>query len=346
MTEKNRIYIISAKQISMQQPLTEEWMTNAISSGEPLAQTIDPPFREYIDAREVRRMSNICKRALVTMHCTLADTGIEQPDAIISGTGVGCLKFTEHFLDDLCENHEEMLSPTYFMQSTHNTVSSTLAIHTHNHGYNTTYSHGETSFDLALQDACMQMRLGDIGNALVGGYDEMVESYFSLLRKTGYVGMEGMVPCGEVSVSMLLDSVCHAHALCELCGISILHAPSAERMNAELQSLLRDAGLQKEDISYVLTGMNGNPQNDYIYNKVSADLLPRVPLLRFKHLFGENFTASAFGIYVAAHCLHESRIPSALLVDEAGEQPKAPRALLVLNQKGGSDITMTLLKRL
>lgn len=39
------------------------------------------------------------------------------------------------------------------------------------HGYNATYSHTGCSFRSALEDAMMQLQLGDISSALVGWYD-------------------------------------------------------------------------------------------------------------------------------------------------------------------------------
>ena len=59
------------------------------------------------------------------------------------------------------------------MQSTHNTVSSMIAIHLGCHGYNATYSHTGASLESALLDAWLQISLGDIDTALVGKFDEV-----------------------------------------------------------------------------------------------------------------------------------------------------------------------------
>ena len=50
------------------------------------------------------------------------------PDAIITGTGLGCLEDTEKFLTAMVTNKEEFLTPTSFIQSTHNTVSAQIAL--------------------------------------------------------------------------------------------------------------------------------------------------------------------------------------------------------------------------
>ena len=310
-----KIYIQAAEQISIQNPLSEEWMEQPITYAEPFVKAVNPAFREYIAPNEARRMGSIMKRALVTSLKVLKETGIEHPDAIITGTSIGSLDYTEKFLDALTENGEESLSPTYFMQTTHNTVSSAISIYTGTHSYNTTYSHGGISFDLALKDAWMQINLGMISNALVGGHDEMVESYFELLQKTGYVGVEGMVPCGECAMSMMLNTQESSDNLCELAGVSVFRMRSLQNVGKHLGHLLKAAHIQIEDIQTVMTGVNGNPENDRLYLPVLDEWFSLAQHLKYKHLFGENYTASALGLYAAAHLMKKQHIPVMLLVN-------------------------------
>ena len=309
------IYIQAAEQISIQNPLSEEWMEQPITYAEPFVKAVNPAFREYIAPNEARRMGSIMKRALVTSLKVLKETGIEHPDAIITGTSIGSLDYTEKFLDALTENGEESLSPTYFMQTTHNTVSSAISIYTGTHSYNTTYSHGGISFDLALKDAWMQINLGMISNALVGGHDEMVESYFELLQKTGYVGVEGMVPCGECAMSMMLNTQESSDNLCELAGVSVFRMRSLQNVGKHLGHLLKAAHIQIEDIQMVMTGVNGNPKNDRLYQPVLDEWFSLAQHLKYKHLFGENYTASALGLYAAAHLMKKQHMSVMLLVN-------------------------------
>ena len=73
-------------------------------------------------------MGKILKRAVATSKEALNASGLNTVDAIITGTGYGCIENTEFFLDALSREGEQLLKPTYFMQSTHNTVSSLVAI--------------------------------------------------------------------------------------------------------------------------------------------------------------------------------------------------------------------------
>ena len=85
---------------------------------------------------------------------------------------MGCVTDTERFLRQLVEQGEEFLSPTHFIHSTHNTLAGLVAIHTKSHGYNTTFSQGDASYDHALRDAYLLLSQGHADNALVGAHDE------------------------------------------------------------------------------------------------------------------------------------------------------------------------------
>ena len=325
-----KVFIQAAEQVSIQEPLSEQWMTEPLSYDEPLVKAQNPVFRDYMAANEARRMGGLMKRALVTTLKVLKETGIEHPDAIITGTCLGSLDYTERILDAMLENGEEALSPTHFMQSTHNTVGSALAIYTKTHGYNTTYSHGSISFDLTVQDAWMQMQLGKISTALVGGHDEMTEGYFSKLQQVNFVGVEGMVPCGEMAMSMLLNTNPSVDHLAELAGIRMSFRPSDEQLRQQLDSLLAQAGMTLDDVSLVMTGMNGNPANDQLYKPMLETLFADKPTMDYKRVFGENYPASALGLYAAAHLLKQK--------DEL-------KAILLLNLTLTGDCSIMLVKK-
>ena len=116
-------------------------MQNPIAYEESFIRSIDPSFKDYVSPIEARRMGKILKRAIATSKEAISASGLSSVDAIITGTGYGCIENTEIFLDALSKEGEQMLSPTYFMQSTHNTISSLVAIQTKNYNYNATYAH-------------------------------------------------------------------------------------------------------------------------------------------------------------------------------------------------------------
>ena len=98
----------------------------------------DPDFREVIAPMEARRMGRLLKRAVWCSSKALQEAGIEMPDAVITATDYGCMENSEAFLQGVLHPEEGAMSPTKFMQSTHNTIGSLIAIRLGCHGYNAT----------------------------------------------------------------------------------------------------------------------------------------------------------------------------------------------------------------
>ena len=145
----------------------------------------EPDYRSLFSVMEARRMGRLLKRAVWTSSQALGQAGIRVPDAVVIGTDFGCIENSESFLKALKGIDDAPLRPTHFMQSTHNTIASLIAIRLGAHGYNATYSHRGRSFESALQDAWTQIGLGDIDTALVGWFDEMTPDLAESLRRQG-----------------------------------------------------------------------------------------------------------------------------------------------------------------
>ncbi len=160
-------------------------------------------IRKYVKPMEARRMGKIMKSSLLSSLEALEKAGIATPDAIITGTTYGCLENSEKLLVQLKEEGEEMLKPTYFMQSTHNTIGSNIAIKTHCHGYNITYTQGEDSLDWAIRDAKMLLASGKAKTVLVGCHDESTPLLNQLRTLSGEKALPSIhsiamvLSCGE-----------------------------------------------------------------------------------------------------------------------------------------------------
>lgn len=142
-------------------------------------------LKEFVSPMESRRMGKLMKAAHLTSLRALKKAGIECPDAIITATSRGMLEISLQFLDDITAFGEELLKPTLFMQSTHNTLSSAIAIRTKCHGYNTTYSHGDESFEWAMRDAVRLIQTGKVNSVLVGSFDESTPSFSMIAERSG-----------------------------------------------------------------------------------------------------------------------------------------------------------------
>ena len=344
-------YIQAVSQISIQNPLSHDWFDAPIAHTHPYHESIEPDYKDYFPPMVARRLGRLLKRAVVTARHAL--NGI-MPDAIITGTGLGCIENTERFLTSMLENDEEYLQPTYFMQSTHNTIGSQVALQLQCHGYNSTYSHRGTSFDSGLLDAITQMRQGRIRNALVGGQDEMTPAYFEMLGKIGYWRSEDFTLedlrasdrqgsfSGSCSLNMLLTSQRDEDTLCAIRGMKILYRASDDELRTALQQMLDHAGIALSDVDAVVMGVSGDTDNDRVYHEWHQHICPDLPIIWYKHLFGESYCASAFGVYAGALCLRRGRVPAHLLYNRTHELT-APRHILVFNHFQHKDQSITLL---
>ena len=140
---------------------------------------------QMVSASEARRMTPQMRQLVSAARQALQDAELEQPDAIVCATQWGCMLQSMRFLQDMIDTHEQELKPTPFIQSTHNTVASLMAILTNNHGYNATYSQGKQSLACAMTDIRSQMALGRIHSALVLEFDEQVDAWDEVLALIG-----------------------------------------------------------------------------------------------------------------------------------------------------------------
>ena len=311
------IYIKAVSHISNQEPFDEKWFDNPIFHNKNYIRSIEPDYKQFFSPIEARRMGIILKRAIATTIDITKKSGISNPDAIITGTGLGCIENTEKFLTSLISNDEEMLTPTYFMQSTHNTIGSQIAIFLKCNGYNSTYSHRGTSFDSALFDAFLQFQLGDIKTALVCSHDELTQDYFNMLGKIGYwksgeisteilrnANTSGTF-AGEASVAFMLTEDTDNQYVAKISNMQFA-------TEAKLEKLLEQTDINLEDIDAVVCGISGDIDNDRIYKDFHSKYFQQKPLIWYKHIFGESYSASGLGLYVAATILQKQQIPEHL----------------------------------
>jgi len=178
------VYINSSEAITAQETFdTELFLEQIVIPEEPYYSILTPKYKEYIEAKKLRRMSKIVRMGLACSLKTLEKANLEQTDAIVIGTGLGCLTDTIKFLDNMIENNEMMLNPTAFIQSTHNTVSGQIALYLACKNYNFTFSQQSVSFETALQDAYIKLQDINVSNVLLGGLDEITKKTYDLLNK-------------------------------------------------------------------------------------------------------------------------------------------------------------------
>ncbi len=333
-----KIYIRSSSCISAQKTFgNDDFLTDIIEYTGTRLKAIEPDYKEYIDPKLIRRMSHIVKMGVAAAKDCLTQGHTEMPGAIITGTALGCLEDTVTFLTRIVEMGEEMLPPTAFIQSTHNTVAAQIALMLQCHAYNNTFVHKGISFESALLDATMLLKEQEADNILVGGTEEMVDVSFTVLTRLGIykrwplsnlalfsTESSGTIG-GEGAVFFLLTDKQSADNLAELTAIKTLYKP--KNIEESIVAFLAENSLKIDDIDLIITGKNGDTRNDAVYKQMS--LLNHVSLANYKHLCGEYPTSSSFALWLGANMIKRGVVPEIVMEKKINET--APKKILIYN---------------
>ncbi|MBV8252900.1 MAG: beta-ketoacyl synthase chain length factor [Chitinophaga sp.] len=317
--------------------------------------TVDPDYKQWIDLKQIRRMSRVVKMGVGAANLSIEEAGITLPDAIITGTAYGCLDDTGVFLNKLVSQQEEMLTPTAFIQSTHNTVGGQIALLMGCNAYNNTFVHRGFSFEHSLLDAMMILEEGTAKHVLAGGLDEITNyshqilSRFGIYKKTPVKTMallnspDAGTIAGEGAAFFTLSTEKGAHAAAELVGLHTIYKPLWEgEVIGEIVKFLEDHDCTLGDIDLLVTGRNGDIDQDEMYEEVAAALFPEHPEACFKHLCGEYPTAMAFGTWMANRMIAEQDVPAAAMF--YGQPPAKLKNVLIYNHHQGTHHSMILLR--
>jgi 3-oxoacyl-[acyl-carrier-protein] synthase II len=316
---------------------------------------IEPAYKEFLDPMVSRRMSRIVKMGVCAAMKCLHNAKVELPDAIITGTGLGCIEDTEKFLASVYANKEHLMNPTPFIQSTHNTVAGAIALALKCHGHNTTFAHRGFSFESAVQDALMVIAENPYYQVLTGGFDEITPNSYAITRRLGLwrtkpvsnfslIATEGKgtLP-GEGVAFFLLSGTHEPNDLAELTSVkTCLHPADDRQIEGELESFIREAGLSLQDIDLAILGLNGDSSTDHFYHALEEKLLKNIPCACFKHLCGEYDTASSFALWLAAAVVQAGKVPGYILM--GSRIPERLNHVLIYNHVRGVNHSMYLLK--
>jgi hypothetical protein len=217
----------------------------------------------------------------------------------------------------LIEFDEKMLSPTAFIQSTHNTVGAQIALLIKCHNYNNTIVHRSFSFENALMEANLLLEEG-LQHILVGAIDEntrdrqAILSRFGLYRSNQKDGdHESANIAGEGSAFFLLDKEAGKNPLALIRDLLILYKPTEnETVRYSILDFLTNNRTKPDQIDLVLTSHTGNPREDELDDKLLKTVFPDNSFFPFKSLCGDFPTASGFAVWLATCLLNGQKLPS------------------------------------
>ncbi len=338
------IFINGLGAVTPQNTLDSEcFLEDILPIEEKFLQIQKPNFKDYIPAAKLRRMSKIVRMGIVAAKTTMDEANMHEPDAILTGTGMGCQIDTEKFLNSLLDNDERLLNPSPFIQSTHNTMGAQIAMMLGNNNYNLTYVHRTFSFESALLDSLMMLHNGEAKNILLGGIDEITEESWLIKTQIDYYKKNPLKNgqllgdkqkgglSGEGSTFFMLSKEQTKDTYATVLGTKTFFRPkNQEEIEETIIEFLNENKLRTDDIGLVILGFNGDSEFDKIYYNLEESIFANNNTAWFKHLCGEYDTASAFAMWIAAKVLKTGKIPEAILRNKNNDFKKKP--ILIYNQ--------------
>ena len=350
------VYINSVGSISSQKTFdNSEFLDDIISYEDTVIPVVNPNYKDFIPPAESRRMAKGVKMGVVASKIALKDANLDNVDAIITGTGMGCLRDSEKFLSALIDNDEQYLTPTSFIQSTHNTVGGQIALNLQCKGYNFTYVHSSISFESAVLDAKLMLENNEANDVLVGGVDEIGDYTVSLHKIIKHIKTE------KIRSTNLLQSKTEGTISSEGANFFVLSNKKKESSYAEIVAIatyntlgdtkiadlaltfLKENNLDSETVDMVVLGNNGDVNYDGLYNELSSEVFNSTQQVYYKHLCGEFNTASSFGVWLASKILKTQKLPEAAKLNNV--PGSTYKTILLYNQYRGENHSLTLLRK-
>ena len=350
-----KAYIDGTGCISPQNSIDAEWFFETINPVKgDYFDAIEPSDKEFIAPNLLRRMGRAIKMGVAAANIAIQQAGTKKVDAIITGTGLGCFEDSERFLLAMLNNDEQFLTPTSFIQSTHNTVGSQIALIMKCHDYNFTYVHRGFSFESTIQDALMLFEEGK-ETILVGGIEEHTPNFIILNRKAHkfqkvltdtplWKSVTPGIQMSEGTAFFVLNKTKTDKSLATVDGIQTLYKPkTATDIQNKLHSFLKLHSLSLVDIDVTLMGFSG----DVNFDQKLQELLPTIEKVSiaacYKNVCGEYHTASAFAMWIATKIIEKQLLPKVLAI--SNKEPSRIKHVLIINQYLGINYSFTLLSQ-
>lgn len=349
-----KAYINGTGCISPQNSIDSEWFFDTINPAKgDYFDALEPSYKEFIAPNLLRRMGRAIKMGVAAGNIAIQQAGIEKVDAIITGTGLGCFEDSERFLLAILNNDEQFLTPTSFIQSTHNTVGSQIALIMKCHDYNFTYVHRGFSFESTIQDALMLLEEGK-ETILVGGVEEHTPNFVVLNRRAHKFQELSSTPIwksttpgiqmSEGTAFFVLNKNKTDKSLASVDGIQTLYKPkSSEEILNKLNAFLKLHNLTLADIDVTLMGFSDDVNFDAKLKEILPSIEKESVAACYKHLCGEYHTASAFAMWTATKLIEKQTLPKVLAISD--KAPAKIKHVLIINQYLGINYSFTLLSQ-
>lgn len=254
---------------------------------------VEPDYTGQIPPMQLRRMSKAVRMGIGAAKFCLQNAGTDTADAVSVGTAMGCLQDTEIFLKKMVEQNEQMLTPTAFIQSTHNTVAGQIALIIGSNGHNLSYVQRGHSFEHAMINARLYLNEHPTHKILVGGIDELTPDSTAIMQEAGVFG--GNTQPGEAAVFFYVSNTASPRSL-RIQDITTFETKDAGEALTRLSDFTAKNNVKSADL--LLLGDSGDRRTGDFYARVKSEF--DAPAINFKELCGEYATSSSFALGLLA----------------------------------------------
>jgi 3-oxoacyl-[acyl-carrier-protein] synthase II len=270
------------------------------------APCIEPDYKDIIPPMQLRRMTKPVRTGVAAARLCMQHANVSALASIHVGTAYGMLQDSENFLQKMIVQEEQMLNPTAFIQSTHNTVAGQIALSIGCLSHNMTFVHKAHSFESALLDAVLMPQSDE--PMLAGAVDELTDTSFNILERFG-VYHEGNV-AGEGASFFLLNKQKTEHAIAELTAFDMFIAENEENVKAKTKAFLNQNNLTVSENDMVINGVEAETFREIFTSNTTVN---------FKEYSGEFPTATAFALALATLKIKEGEAKRCWIINNQGK---------------------------
>ena len=285
------------------------------------AQLPEIDFKAYIKPANLRRMDRIGKVVVSSVRLAMDDSGLDLKEedssrmGISIGTGLGSSDTVDQFFRSLLKDGPLGAAPLLFQTAVPNAITSHCAIEYGIKGVNITFSHKESSTEMAMTFAYHLLKEGRADVIFAGGGDELSEPLYHVYSMLGALspgrgkGAEGMRPfdqdrngvvLGEGSGILVLETLEHAKKrgakiYAEMAGAGLSGSTDGLlRYDLKGDSIARSMTLATNDlqtVDYISAAANSTPDLDageaLAIKKVFGKKAKEISVGSFKSMIGE-----------------------------------------------------------
>jgi len=338
------------------------------------AQIPEIDFKAFIKPANLRRMDRIGKIVVSAVRLAIDDSSLNLKEedssrmGISIGTGLGSSDTVDQFFRSLLKEGPIGAAPLLFQTAVPNAITSHCAIEYGIKGVNITFSHKESSTEMAMTFAYHLLKEGKVNVIFAGGGDELSEplyhvySMLEALSPGRRKGVEGMRPfdqdrngmvLGEGSGVLVLETLEHAKKrgakiYAEMAGVGLSGSTDGlllyDLKGDSIAKAMSLAAQELQTVDYISAAANSTPDLDraeaLAINKVFGKQTKEISISSLKSMVGEFDGSGGVRACGLAISLHQGMIPPTI-----GTKHLDPRCDLnvILGQSKKKEIRSALL---